>query len=655
MSDIEIKVKIDGIEYTQDQLKDLAKGAKKAATEIDDVKKETKKAADEQGFFSKKIDQVKEKFSGLKAGFGDLKKGFGQLKGGLTSMAKGFGLSSKAAKVFGTSASAALAATGIGLIVPLVLALVNYFKNLEGGAKTLQKIMAGLGAIVANVGKAFKLLLSGDFSGAFNTMKDAVQGATQAVDSQFDAEKKLADLRKKTIIENAKLNATIEENKKVLEDTTLSLDDRLAALDGITAATKQLAENQVTETKIALQAAEAQLILTNNYEERREKQVEIAELQASLIEQQTTLANVEYDANKVAREIRTQAADEYKAQIEEKLAMEQTVADALRDLSVEGIADEEAKAMAVLQIQQETQRQVLVDNKATKAQLLEADKAYEDQKIALEQSYRDKEAEAKQIKDEKDAADLLAKQERLKAILDQAYFESIENEFLRAQEELLRQEEAAMAELQLLGATEAEKQKIRDQYQGKRNKLAKEEAAYNKKLKQAETDNELQLASSAFGAIAGLLAEGSGAQKAAAIAATTIQTYQAAQAAYTSQLVPGDPSSPIRAAIAAGVAVAGGLANVKAILSTETPGGSEGGGSAGAPSAPTPPTFSGNTGSLGLGQGPSFGDSDAIQDLGGGNTQGQISTQPVIRAYVVATEMTDQQEANARVENIAKL
>jgi hypothetical protein len=33
MSDIEIKVKIDGIEYTQDQLKDLAKGAKKATSQ----------------------------------------------------------------------------------------------------------------------------------------------------------------------------------------------------------------------------------------------------------------------------------------------------------------------------------------------------------------------------------------------------------------------------------------------------------------------------------------------------------------------------------------------------------------------------------------------------------------------------------------------
>lgn len=656
MSDIEIKVKIDGIEYTQDQLKDLAKGAKKAATEIDDVKKETKKAADEQGYFSKKLDEVKEKFSGLKAGFGDLKKGFGQLRGGLTSMAKGFGLSSKAAKIFGTSASAALAATGIGLIVPLVLMLVNYFKNLEGGAKALQKIMAGLGAVVANIGGAFKKLLSFDIAGAWNSISGAVKGATKAVDSQFEAEKKLAALRNKTIIENAKLNASIEANKKVLEDTTLGLDERLRALDGVTAATKKLAENQVVETKLALQSAQAQLVLTHNFEARREKQLEIAELQASLIDQQTTLSNVEYDAQKVAREIRTQAADEYKAQLEERMAQEQTVADALRDLRVEGIADEEAKAMAALQIQQEAQRQVLVDNKATKEQLLEADKLYEDQKLALEQSYRDKEAEAKAVQDEKDAADLLAKQERLKAILDQAYFESIENEFQRAQEALLAEEQKAMAELTLLKATEDEKQRIRDGYQKKREKLAKEEVAYNKALKKAETDNALNLAAGAFGAIAGLLGENTAAQKGAAIAATTIQTYQAAQSAYASQLIPGDPTSPIRAAIAAGIAVASGIANVKAILATEAPGAS-GGAGAGGGSAPTPPNipqFSGNTGSLGLGEGPSFGDSNALGEMNT-NTAGQIADQPVLKAYVVATEMTDAQEKNKAIENIAKL
>lgn len=642
--EVKITFTIDGIEKQVSSVEELQK-------EMGNLNKETEKAEKQQGFFSKKLDEVKEKFSGLKAGFGDLKAGYKTLQKGLTGVAKGFGISGKAATIFGKATSAAIAATGIGLIVPLVLALVNYFKNLEGGAKALKKVMAGLGAIVANVGKALKLLVQGKFSEAFSTMKNAVNEATSAVDSLFDAEKKLADLRKRTTIENAQLNAQIEAQKKILEDTTLSLDDRIAALDEVTAATKKLAENQVAETELALQAAQAQLTLTNNYEERREKQQEIAELQAQLIDQQTQLANIEYDAEKVGREIRKQAAEERKAAYEERLAQEQTVSDTLRDLRIEDIDDEKAKAEAQLEVQKEATLATLRENNASKEQLLEAERLYENQLADLRQEYRDKEAEAKRIQDEKDAQELQAKQMRLKEILDNAYFESIENEFLRAQEELLFQEEQAMKELDLLGATEEEKQKIRDNYQKKREKLAKEEADYNVALKQAETDNELMLASSAFGAIAQLAGESSAIGKAAAIAQTTVDTYLGAQKAYTSQLIPGDPTSPVRAAIAAGVAVAAGVANVAAIMKTPTPGptGGGAGGGGGRPTAPAIPAFDPTAALAEAAEG---------QQAGGTITLGEqtgSSSANVIRAYVVSDEMTTQQEADKKINDLARL
>ena len=55
MAEVKIFVKIDGVEYTQDQLKDLATGSKKAADGMENVADETKKAGDEQGFFAKKM------------------------------------------------------------------------------------------------------------------------------------------------------------------------------------------------------------------------------------------------------------------------------------------------------------------------------------------------------------------------------------------------------------------------------------------------------------------------------------------------------------------------------------------------------------------------------------------------------------------------
>lgn len=68
---------------------------------------------------------------------------------------------------------------------------------------------------------------------------------------------------------------------------------------------------------------------------------------------------------------------------------------------------------------------------------------------------------------------------------------------------------------------------------------------------------------------ASLAKEGSIAQRGLASAAALVQTYQAAQAAYLSQLSIPTPSAPIRAAAAASVAVATGLANVAKINSVK--------------------------------------------------------------------------------------
>ena len=650
MAEVKIFVKIDGVEYTQDQLKDLATGSKKAADGMEDVADETKKAGDEQGFFAKKMAGVKESFGKLKAGFGDIKKGYKAMSNGLTSVAKSFGLSSVAAKVFGTTTSAAIAATGIGLIIPLVLALVNYFSNLEGGAKLMAKAMAVVGAVISNIGDVMKSVLSLDFAGA-------IGDATAAVDQQFAAEKKLAELQRKTIIQNAQLNASIEANKKILEDTTLSLDERLAALDGVTAATKKLAENQILETEQTLLAAQAQLTLATNYEERREKQLEIAEIQASLIDQQTQLTNVEYDAEKVAREIRTQAAAERKAAYEKRIAQQATVADALRSLNIEAIKDEQSKAEATLQVQKETALATLRENNATKAQLLQAEGLYEDQLETLRGEYADKEsAKAIAAQEKKDADNQieldkeLAKQEKLKAILDDAYYLSIEDAYLRAQEELLAKQNAEELELIRLGATEEQKQKIRDKYQKIREQYAKDEVAFNKAIKKAELDAALDVAANAFSAIASLAGEQSAIGKASAVAATIINTYKAAMSAYADT-----PGGPIVKGIAASIAVGTGLVSIKKILSVPLPegGGAGGGGAAAGVSNPAQQTFSGNTGSMNLGDGPSFADSNALSEMNSTSSTNEVATP--IRAYVVATEMTTRQEANKKVEDISRL
>lgn len=91
--------------------------------------------------------------------------------------------------------------------------------------------------------------------------------------------------------------------------------------------------------------------------------------------------------------------------------------------------------------------------------------------------------------------------------------------------------------------------------------------------------------------------------KAASIASTIIGTWEAAQGAYKSQLTIPTPDAPIRAAVAAGIAVATGLARVAVIAKTQFKSSSaSGGGSISTPNlgsgggnVPSPPQFNPNS------------------------------------------------------------
>ena len=168
---------------------------------------------------------------------------------------------------------------------------------------------------------------------------------------------------------------------------------------------------------------------------------------------------------------------------------------------------------------------------------------------------------------------------------------------------------------------------------------AKARTEIDKQETEAKVRN-AEIASQLLNTIADVLGKNTAAGKAAAIASTTIDTYLSAQKAYASQLIPGDPSSPIRAAIAAGIAIVGGIKNVKSILAVQTPSGG-GGGSAnisapnlsGAPIAPPQPQA--QTTSL---------NTQTINALGNQAT----------RAYVVESDVTNSQQRMAAIQQRAR-
>jgi hypothetical protein len=133
-------------------------------------------------------------------------------------------------------------------------------------------------------------------------------------------------------------------------------------------------------------------------------------------------------------------------------------------------------------------------------------------------------------------------------------------------------------------------------------------------------------------------------QKKVSIASALVSTYQSAVSAYQSQFLPiPDPTSPIRGAIAAGLAVAAGLANVKNIASQQFEGASLSSSSGGG---------GGSSASGGVGGSvvsPSFnivGNAQATNPLAG------LGNQP-LQAYVVSGEVTTAQSLDRNRINYA--
>lgn len=258
---------------------------------------------------------------------------------------------------------------------------------------------------------------------------------------------------------------------------------------------------------------------------------------------------------------------------------------------------------------------------AVKYQLLFANLDAEEKKKA------DEAAEEQRKKDQE-----VAEARAQRALSDIDYQLSQDDKNLEARRKTLDEEQALLEEFKEKGLI------TEDEYTDgiRKNAESRKEIGRLEKEARAEQLNQLN---SLFANAAKLLGEHTAAGKALAIASTTISTFQSAQQSYAGMVeaIPG-PIGIALGAVAAGVAVASGLANVKKILSVKVPGG--GGGGAGASAAASAPS------------GPRF-------NVVGTSTQSQLSQtianqqQQPIQAYVVAGAVTTQQSLDRNIVNNA--
>jgi hypothetical protein len=403
----------------------------------------------------------------------------------------------------------------------------------------------------------------------------------------------------------------------------LGVEDVTDKVGGAVDAVVEFGKTVVTEVTEAVNVASK---LVDQFRAIRDEQQKLIVDNALLNKEMETQQKIAEDTNR--------SYDERKAALERVGEAQVKLAE---NLARQAKLEEDNLKLAISQEANYKKREALEDSLAEKtAARIDAETALESRRL-----------DAKKITAELENEEIARKQ-TIRDKLAEMELEDIDNEFERAEQELANALQKDLDELDRLKATEEQKQKVKEFYANKSDKLKAQQAEYEELLQKKVSDANLATASQALGAVAQLVGENTAAGKAAAIAATTIDTYLGAQKAYTSQLIVGDPTSIIRASIAAGVAIAGGLANVAAIVKTKTPGTSKGGGGA-APSRPSIPQFD-----------PTAGIASAASDVEIDNEVGPDSVNNaagggIVRAYVVAEEMTTQQEADAKINDLARL
>jgi hypothetical protein len=246
-------------------------------------------------------------------------------------------------------------------------------------------------------------------------------------------------------------------------------------------------------------------------------------------------------------------------------------------------------------------------------------KQQEEEKKVKDKEKEDKlkEAEDKKIKDQEN---------RLKEFELNKEFDALSFDEKRA---FLTERENALLNDKTL--TEEQRNAIEKQYSDARIQIGE--------LEKQSKEQQLAGIGNALQNMSALAGESTAAGKAFAVASTAISTYSTAQKAYESAFLPVPTvASPALGAVYAGIAVAGGLLNIKKILSVKTP---KGGGGASAPSGggtpPAPPSFN-VVGNSGVNQ--------IAQTLG--------NQQPV-QAYVVANNVTTAQSLDRNIVQNASL
>jgi hypothetical protein len=408
------------------------------------------------------------------------------------------------------------AATGVQLVTSSMALLGIESEDAQKAMMRVQAAMAFAQAIndVDKLKKGFK---------AFNdTVKaNPIIAVASALVALSVAVYKVYQAQQDANSELAKATREYEKQKEATATLSREYDRQIelltaqgASTEQIIAVKRKLIEAQIAEAQSSLRVSMLKVEEVKNNDSLWESLLRVADVVNGTNQAEAAIA-----VNK--KERAQEAVDQIKEQQE-----------ALKDLQ---------NQLKVLDIEEE---------KSAQKKSEDSKKAYQERKAQREQEAADNEAawarELELMAEQKEAAD--------------------QDEADRAE----REEASQRRRMKLYLDDRNEKLKR----QKEKDDAEKASAEKAKKLDEMRYSLAIDSAKQTLEAISSLMKNNAKAQKAISASLTLIDTYVAAQKAYASQMAVPSVDAPIRAAIAAGVAVASGLARVAAILRVDTSGGS---------------------------------------------------------------------------------
>ena len=482
-------------------------------------------------------------------------------------------------------------------------------------ANATAKVVLGVENVVEKTQDAIKATL--DFT---NELKEEAKIAAKIADDRAKANL----IERKNIVERAKANRENADLRfKAEQRDKFSVEERIKFLEEASAIEEEITSKEIEAARLRFEAKKAENKLSKSTKDDKDEE---AQLEARLIELETSKLRMQ----KRLQTSLTTFRNEEKAAAKQRIAEAQAVIDSNKKIADEAIVAENKRIATIEALQ-------------NAADIKEAEKQDKQYNLLQELQNTAEEQELFKLSQQYDAKFELAmgNAELEKALEEQQQIDAAAIEDKYNQQEVTRLEKIEAEKLRI--KTEAaDEQKINDDA-ARADNLAAEQQMQD--LKRSAVQTGLTSISQLTKAFAG---ESEREQKkafeinkAVSIASTLIQTYQAAQGAYLSQLSIPTPDAPIRAAIAAGIATTAGLVNVATIAKQKFQG--SGGGTT---PTTTPPT-GGNTSPS---QAPSF---SVVGQSGFNQVAGALGSQPPIQAFVVAGAVTNAQQLQNNTINQA--